>query len=97
MLDVMSHMCYSRRMAAVASRELRNNTRAVLERVEAGESIVITVDGRPVATLEPIPHARRTMPRAEFLERLGRTQQDPGFAADLRRLAPDTTDDLPWR
>ena len=40
-------------MADVASRDLRNNTRALLERVEAGESITITVDGRPVATLEP--------------------------------------------
>jgi prevent-host-death family protein len=96
MLDVVSHMCYGRRMAAVASRELRNNTRAVLDRVESGESIVITVDGRPVATLEPIPHGRRTMPRAEFLQRLERTQPDPSFADDLRRLAPDTTDDLPW-
>ncbi|MEJ7695264.1 MAG: type II toxin-antitoxin system prevent-host-death family antitoxin [Candidatus Limnocylindrales bacterium] len=40
-------------MTNVASRELRNNTRAVLARVEAGESITITVDGRPVATIEP--------------------------------------------
>jgi prevent-host-death family protein len=84
-------------MAAVASRELRNNTRSLLARVEAGESITITVDGRPVATLEPIPHRRRTMPRAEFLQRLERTQPDPGFGDDLRTLAPDTTDDLSWR
>ena len=41
-------------MAEVASRELRNNTRAVLDRVEAGEAVTITVDGRPVARLEPI-------------------------------------------
>ena len=47
----MSHVCYVRRMADVASRDLRNNTRALLDRVEAGESITITVDGRPVATL----------------------------------------------
>ena len=42
----------------VASRELRNDTRGVLRRVEAGEHVVITVDGRPVAVLaclEPGP------------------------------------------
>ena len=41
-------------MKSVASRELRNNTRALLEKVEAGQSIAITVDGRAVATIEPI-------------------------------------------
>ena len=83
-------------MADVASRELRNNTRALLARVEAGESITITVDGRPVASLEPIGQRRRAMPRAEFLRRLAQVHTDPGLADDLRRLAPDTTDDLPW-
>ena len=38
-------------MGSVASRELRNRTRSLLDRVEAGESITITVDGRPVAVL----------------------------------------------
>ena len=38
-----SHCCYTCRMARVASRELRNQTRALLERVEAGEEITITV------------------------------------------------------
>ena len=37
----------------VASRELRNNTRELLDRVEAGETITITVEGRPVAVLQP--------------------------------------------
>lgn len=89
-------MCYGRRMADVASRELRNNTRALLARVEAGESITITVDGRPVASLEPIGHRRRAMPRAEFLRRLEHARADQGLLDDLRRLAPDTTDDVPW-
>jgi prevent-host-death family protein len=84
-------------MADVASRELRNNTRALLARVEAGESITITVDGRPVASLEPIGNRRRAMPRAEFLRRLEHAQADPGLVDDLHRLAPDTTDDVPWR
>jgi prevent-host-death family protein len=89
-------MCYGHRMADVASRELRNNTRAVLERVEAGEQITITVDGRPVATLVPVHTKRRTMPRAEFVRKLSTALADPGMTEDIRRLAPDTTDDLPW-
>ena len=48
-------------MTDVASRDLRNNTRALLERVEAGESITITVDGRPVATLEPVSSVLGTL------------------------------------
>jgi prevent-host-death family protein len=38
-------------MAEIASRELRNDTRRVLARVEAGELVTITVNGRAIATL----------------------------------------------
>jgi prevent-host-death family protein len=84
-------------MSDVASRELRNNTRAVLARVEAGESVTITVDGRPVATLEPIGRRSRRMTREAFARMLARAQADPGLRDVLRDLAPDTTDDVPWR
>jgi prevent-host-death family protein len=80
-------------MTEVASRELRNDTRGVLRRVEAGEDVTITVDGRPVAVLRPIANRQRWIPRAEFVARL--RQADSGLATDLRELAPDTTDDLP--
>jgi prevent-host-death family protein len=81
-------------MTDVASRELRNNTRALLDRVAAGETIRITVDGRPVAALEPLPGRPRWMSRDEFVRRVLAQQADPGLTADLRELAPDTTDDL---
>ena len=84
-------------MADVASRELRNNTRSLLERVEAGESITITVDGRPVAILSPVGRKPRWMGREEFLRLLIGHQADSGLTAELRRLAPDTTDDVPLR
>jgi prevent-host-death family protein len=87
-------MCYDRRMAEVASRELRNNTRAVLDRVEKGETVTITVNGRPVARLEPIGARPRRMSREEFARLFETSAADPGLAADLRELAPDTTDDL---
>lgn len=81
-------------MKSVASRELRNNTRAVLEIVEAGLPVAITVAGRPVATLEPIERATRWMAREEFVTRIVERQADPALRRDLERLAPDTTDDL---
>ncbi len=82
-------------MADVASRELRNNTRALLDRVAAGEDIRITVDGRPVALLVPVRTRPSFLPKARFLELIAGHQADPGLADDLRELAPDTTDDLP--
>lgn len=39
-------------------RDLRNHGGDVLDRVAAGESIVVTRDGRPVAELTPIRRAR---------------------------------------
>ncbi len=88
-------MRYTCRMGEIASRELRNDTRGLLRRVEAGEDVVITVDGRPVAVLRPVGQRPRWVNRAEFARRILR-QADPGLAGDLRALAADTTDDLEW-
>jgi len=41
-------------VASVTIRELRNNGRAVVDRVLGGESLVVTRSGRPVAELRPI-------------------------------------------
>ncbi len=84
-------------MTEVASRELRNSTRALLDRVESGETVVITVDGRPVARLEPLGRRPRWMSRHEFVDCVLAHQADPGLSADLATLAPDTTDDIPFR
>jgi prevent-host-death family protein len=78
-----------------ASRELRNNTADLLRRVEAGEQIVITQRGNPVASLVPFePSRRRWLPRAELVRRLAGAQADAGHRDDLAHLAGDTTDDL---
>jgi len=82
-------------MTDVASRELRNNTRALLDRVEAGESITITVDGRPVAVLQPAGRRPRFIPSEAFIGRVLSHRADAGLRTELRELAPDTTDDLP--
>lgn len=84
-------------MPNVASRELRNNTRAILDRVEAGEDVTITVDGRPVAVLRSAARRPRFMSRAEFAREILAHQADPGLRQVRRELAPDSTDDLPLR
>ncbi len=93
-LEAVSHMCYGRRMADVGSRELRNNTRSLLERVEAGESITITLDGRPVATLLSAGHRPRFVTRERFVRDLLTHRADPALRATIRDLAPDATDDI---
>lgn len=82
-------------MADVASRELRNNTRAILERVAEGESITITVDGRGVATLMPAGRRPRFMSRPEFIRLVLGHQADAQLRTDIRSLAPDLTDEVP--
>jgi len=81
-------------MPTVASRELRNNTRALLDRVDAGEVITIAVDGREVAELRPISNRPSWMSRAEFIRAVIPWQADATLRIELRELVPDTTDDL---
>jgi prevent-host-death family protein len=79
----------------VPSRELRNNTAALLRRVQTGERLVVTTRGKPVASLIPYQDTRRRwLPRAELQRRLALAQADPGLREDLARLAGETTDDL---
>jgi prevent-host-death family protein len=80
---------------SVASRDLRNDTAGVLRRVQAGERVTITQNGRPVAELVPLRRTGRSwIGRGELVARLRIAQADPGLRADLERIAGDTTDDL---
>jgi prevent-host-death family protein len=80
----------------VASRELRNDTAGLLRRVEAGERIVITRRGKPVADL--VPHLTVEKPRGLTLEDVLKiraiTAEDPTFAADMEWIGGGTTDEL---
>ncbi|NMO92996.1 type II toxin-antitoxin system Phd/YefM family antitoxin [Actinomycetospora sp. TBRC 11914] len=53
----------------IGQRELRNDSGAIMRRVEQGESFVVTRNGRPVADL--VPHAR---PHDEPRRTLGELQ-----------------------
>ena len=87
--------CYSRSMSTVASRELRNDTAGVLRRVQAGEEVTVTVNGRPVAVIAAVrPRRRRWVSKAELIKRLETSQADPDLRNDLAELAGETTDEL---
>ena len=83
-------------MTEVASRELRNRTRALLDRVAGGERITVTVNGRPVAELAPVEGRPRWMSRGRFVRDVLAHQADATLAADLAAVADGTTDELPW-
>jgi prevent-host-death family protein len=46
---------------SVSIRNLRNDGGRVLDRVERGETITITRNGRPVAELRPLPRRARSL------------------------------------
>ncbi len=45
-------------MSTISSKELQHHPDALLDRVEAGEHLVVVRDGRPVAELRPVPTAQ---------------------------------------
>jgi len=49
-------------MTNVSIRDLRNHGGEIVERVEHGEAVQITRDGRPVAELRPLGAQRLTLP-----------------------------------
>ena len=69
-------------MEKVSVRELRNEGGKVLERVAGGESLIVTMDGRPVAELRPLP-----TPRRSASELVRRRRELP--RADPKRLRVD--------
>ncbi len=68
-------------MDTVSIRELRNRGGDVVDRVEAGERVVVTRDGKPVAELRPL--SRTAFTATELIDRRRNlTAVDP---ASLRR------------
>jgi prevent-host-death family protein len=82
-------------VADIPARDLRNNVSSVLRRVEAGERLRVTVSGRPVAELSPLPGRPRTISWESFMAGSEVWRADPELAKDLAELLPDTTDDVP--
>jgi prevent-host-death family protein len=78
----------------IGVRDLRNRTGQVIDAVRAGERIVLTVHGEPIADI--VPHATRSrwLPGSWVREQLNAHAADPGLKHDLERLAGDTLEDL---
>lgn len=69
----------------VAQRELRNRTAEVLRRVEEGERVEITVNGRPVAELGPLSEQATWVPGERLVRELrGLLAADDPLAEELR-------------
>lgn len=79
-------------METVGLRELRQQASELIRRVESGESVVVTVSGRPAAVLTPPARSRwRTFDDiAELFDGRG----DAEWVADRDRLDPAPAD--PW-
>lgn len=88
----MTHKCYIVGMDEVGLREMRQNASELVRRAEAGETVTITVAGRPAAILGPAsPRAwRRWSDVAEAFS----GPADPGWASDMALIDGPPTD--PW-
>ena len=77
----------------ITQRELRNDSAAVLREVQAGQTIIISRSGVPVAELRPIP-PRRFVPRAVIAEAARRAPRvDAGrLRADLDAVVDQSVD-----
>lgn len=78
-------------MAVIPQRELRNNVAGVLTRAEAGERLVITVSGRPVAELGPV-RARREVPAADARAALATLARPQRLLEDVRQAGGGAVD-----
>lgn len=81
-------------MEAISVRQLRNDVSDIVRRVEGGEELTVTVNGRPAIRLVPFADRPGTMPWPVFAELMARAAADRGLLDDLGSVLPETTDDL---
>lgn len=76
----------------VGIRDLRNHTAQVIDAVQAGERVVLTVHGEPIADI--VPHARRArwLPGDWLAAQLEQRAADADLTAELIDLAGRTID-----
>ncbi|MEV0434040.1 type II toxin-antitoxin system prevent-host-death family antitoxin [Nocardia sp. NPDC050413] len=87
-------------MRQISQRELRNNSAAIMDAVEAGETIVVTRNGVEIAEVRPVSRRRRRsaeelvarhrgLPRVDYAAM--RREADEFFGTEDR-----IGDDDPW-
>jgi len=77
----------------ITQRQLRNDSGAILREVQAGQTLVVTRNGVPVAELRPVP-PRRFVPRALIAEAARRAPRVDAarFRADLDAVVDQSVD-----
>ena len=87
-------------MNVISQREFRNNSAAIMDAVEAGETYHVTRNGVEIAELRPVSRRKR-FTAAELVERHKRLPRVD--AAEMRREADEffgedrlNDDDNPW-
>ena len=85
-------------MSVIPQGKLRNDIAGVLRRAEQGERFTVTVAGRPVAELGPLPGARTLAAPDRLAAILAETPPDSSFVEDLRRLRQEDREAArdPW-
>lgn len=79
----------------VSIRELRNSTATVVEELEAGEHLTLTVNRRPVADILPHLEDRDPwVPSAELRRIVREAPADPGLLDDLSEVRGAEIDDV---
>ncbi len=84
-------MCYIALMTTVGLRELRQNASELVRQAQAGETVTVTVAGRPAAQLSPVATPRRWRLLSDVRHQL-RGTPDAEWQAD-RNLVDQTVDD----
>ncbi|MCB0977789.1 MAG: type II toxin-antitoxin system prevent-host-death family antitoxin [Acidimicrobiales bacterium] len=77
-------------MTVIAQKELRNQVGEILRRVEAGETMIVTVAGRPVAELSPAN--KRTWVAGAPLERVWAGPSPSHLEEDLEGFPGEVSD-----
>jgi len=78
-------------VTTIAQKELRNQVSDVLRRAEAGEEFTVTVAGRPVARLGPVPQLR-TWVSGDDLAAVWRTPAPTSLKEDLEAFPAELAD-----
>jgi prevent-host-death family protein len=78
----------------IGVRDLRNHTARVIDAVKAGERVVLTVSGEPLADI--VPHGARTrwLAGEQLRRQLSDRAADPALTQELDLLAGQTIDTL---
>lgn len=78
----------------IGVRDLRNRTGQVIDAVKAGERVILTVHGEPIADI--VPHGLRTRWLAgdALRDQLRERAADPGLQGDLDELVGQTLEAL---